>query len=29
MWGVSGQPWEDGDMLMLRIIGAESAAKVE
>ena len=28
-WGVSGQPWEAGDLLMLRIVGAESSAKVE
>ena len=28
-WGVSGEPWEDGDLLMLRIVGAESSAKVE
>ena len=28
-WRVSGEPWEDGDMLMLRISEAESAANVE
>ena len=28
-WGVSGEPWEDGDLLMLRIVGAESSARVE
>ena len=28
-WAVSEEPWEDGDLLMVRISEAESAAKVE